>query len=378
TLPSRPVVAVVTDAVYPYHTGGKEMRYHYVLRGLAARGFSVEVHTMRWWEGPRTLEVEGVRFHALCPRLPLYRGTRRSILQAVVFAIASVRILRRRVDVIEADHMPLIPLFPLRVVAWAKRVPLVCTWHEVWGPEYWTEYLGRAGRIGAIVERLAAHLADHIVAASAETGRRLVALGIEAQRVTVAPNSVDVERIMAARPDATAPDVLFVGRLIAHKGADLLIEALIELHRRGHRTTCAIVGDGPERSRLDAMVSAGGLGGAVRVLGALESHDSIYSLMKGARVFALPSVREGFGISVLEALTCGVPVVTVDHPDNQSRWLVEHGVTGWLCPPDPSALAKGILDAFALGCHAVPVPGPGWDAVADRVAEVLHMSMSSR
>ena len=132
----------MSDAVYPWHKGGKEVRYWALNAGLARAGFDVHVYTMHWWDGPRDQVTDGVSYHAICRRRELYTGERRSIVQALVFAVACLRLLGRRFDAIEADHMPYLQLFPRRVVATLKRVPLFVTWHEVWGPAYWQEYLG--------------------------------------------------------------------------------------------------------------------------------------------------------------------------------------------------------------------------------------------
>ena len=83
----------------------------------------------------------------------------------------------------------------------------------------------------------------------------------------------------------------------------------------------------------------------VQFFGALEQHADVYGLIKSSGVFVLPSVREGFGIVVVEALACGVPVITTDHPDNQARLLIEHGVTGWLCAPSGAGLAEAIRES---------------------------------
>src|SRR4051812_29502761 len=98
---------------------------------------------MNWWGGRKVYRSGGVNYRAIAPRLSLYRGRRRSVLQAVVFAACCLRLLTRRFDAIEADHMPYLQLFPLRVVAWLRRRPLVVTWHESWGPDYWRAYMGR-------------------------------------------------------------------------------------------------------------------------------------------------------------------------------------------------------------------------------------------
>ena len=192
---SRPVIALVSDSIFPYHRGGKELRYHELARRLA-RHAEVDVYTMGWWGA-------GERRRPGCPisrRLPLalYRGDRRSAWQAVVFAFGCLRLARRRFDVVEADHMPYLQLFPLRAITALRRRRLVVTWHEVWGPAYWRVYMGRRGRLGWWIERAAMRLPDEIIAASEETGRRLRRhLGPRA-RVTVAPNGIDLDAVRAA------------------------------------------------------------------------------------------------------------------------------------------------------------------------------------
>jgi glycosyltransferase involved in cell wall biosynthesis len=71
--------------------------------------------------------------------------------------------------------------------------------------------------------------------------------------------------------------------------------------------------------------------------------------MKSASVFVLPSVREGYGMVVAEALCCGLPVITVDHPENEARELVEDGVSGLICEPTLSALAVALAKVFENG-----------------------------
>ena len=63
--------------------------------------------------------------------------------------------------------------------------------------------------------------------------------------------------------------------------------------------------------------------------------------MKASKVFVSPSTREGFGITILEAYACGLPVVTVNHPDNAGQYLVQPD-TGIVCDLSPGALAKSI------------------------------------
>src|SRR3954452_20896495 len=164
----RPTVALVTDAIFPYHRGGKEVRYHELAHRLADRA-DVHVYTMNWWRGGRVRREREVTFHAIAPLMPLYVGERRSVAQAVVFALSCLRLLFRRFDVIEADHMPYIQLFPLRLVASLRRKRLVVARHETWGLAYRRQYMARAGTVRWLFERFALRLPDAIIAASSET-----------------------------------------------------------------------------------------------------------------------------------------------------------------------------------------------------------------
>src|ERR1039457_5153944 len=146
----RPVVALVTDAIFPYHRGGKEIRYHELGRRLAGRA-EVHVYTMHWWDGPRVRTDEAVTFHAISPLFPMYTQSRRSLKQAIFFALACLRLMAVRFDVLEADHMPYMQILMLRFVATVKRKRFVVTWHEVWGKSYWREYLGWAGFVAWVV-----------------------------------------------------------------------------------------------------------------------------------------------------------------------------------------------------------------------------------
>jgi glycosyltransferase involved in cell wall biosynthesis len=331
---------VVSDALYPWHTGGKEMRYRHLLNHLPEHDMDVTVYSMKWWEvtpAPIHTSRGSLTYRALCPRVAMYKGRRRSIFQAVLFAAATLRLLNQQFDVIEADHMPYLQLIPLRLVAWVKRAPLVITWHEVWGKDTWRKYLGHLGTVAALVEQGCIRLPNAIVAASSGTAEKLKELG--ARRVEVAPNTLEFDDLSNITADPAAPNLLFVGRLIEHKHANLAIEATGILAERGLDVRLGIIGVGPEESRLRSQVSDAHLGERVDFFMSLDSQSAVWSLIRGAKVVLAPSVREGFGMVVAEALALGTPVICADHPDNESSSLISSD-TGSLIPPfDAVALA---------------------------------------
>jgi glycosyltransferase involved in cell wall biosynthesis len=373
----RPVVAMVSDAIYPYHRGGKEIRYHELARRLAERA-EVHVYTMQWWPGPPERREGGVTFHAISRRHQLYANERRSISQAIFFAVACFRLLNSRFDVLEADHIPYFQVLALRVVATLKRRPLVVTWHEVWGRSYWRQYLGRIGPAAAAIESLAMRLPDHIIAASPQTAERLRTIGTYDGPITEAPNGIDITEIRNACPAQDATDLVVVGRLMAHKRVDLLLDAVARLHRDGLPVTCRVIGDGPERLRLRDRARALGIDHAVDFRHDVGEQKDVYALMKAAKVFVFPSAREGFGIAVLEALACDLPVVTTSAPDNLAQHLARRSPRSIVCDPSAAAVAAAVRGLLAApgdgsGVDESWLAGYSWEAAADRVAEALSL-----
>lgn len=375
-MPRDPVLAVVTDALEPFNNGGKEARYAALLPRLAGDGLTVDVYTMHWWDGARDRRLGSLGLHAICPRLPLYKGARRSIRQALTWAVCTSVMVTKPFDVLEVDAIPFLHLFPLKVVTLLRRKRLVVTWHEVWGPDYWRAYLGPLGTVAAALERFAASLPDHIVAASSGTAERLVAMGIPATRITVVPNGIDQAEIDAATTSNTVGEVLCVGRLLAHKNTHLVVDAVATLREQGRTVSLTIIGAGPEEARLRAQVASLGLGDQVELRPPYADRTDVLSAMKGATVLAFPTVREGFGLAALESLACGTPVVTSNHPDNEARHLVTDGVNGYVCDPTVTTLAEHLgkaLDASpAMRAEAAATGAEhSWDRVAASLAKVV-------
>jgi glycosyltransferase involved in cell wall biosynthesis len=127
-----------------------------------------------------------------------------------------------------------------------------------------------------------------------------------------------------------AADILFVGRLLHGKGLSLFFEAIAELHRRGLDVRATIVGDGPARSELEAVVDGLRLAEHVRFLGAV-GQDDIRTHYADADIFCLPSFAEGIPVVAIEAMAMELPVVTtriMGVPE-----LVDHGADGLLVAP---------------------------------------------
>lgn len=158
---------------------------------------------------------------------------------------------------------------------------------------------------------------DRLVVVSREAAADFGALFPEvASRIAVIYNACDVDRVVqsGAQPFPEAsffdrPTLVSVGRLIRDKGHEHLLRAFAEVARRHRTAQLAIVGSGPLESELVALRDALGL--AERVLFA-GFRPNPMPWMARARAFVLPSVREGFPNSLLEALALGVPAIASD------------------------------------------------------------------
>jgi glycosyltransferase involved in cell wall biosynthesis len=378
----RPVVAVVCDVIYPYSHGGRELRNQELLPRLADRA-DVHVYTMQWWAGPAVRHEAGVTYHAISRRWPLYRHGRRSVRQAAWFALASLRLLRCQFDVLDADQIPYVQLFVLRLVATVKRKPFTVTWHEVWSRRYWREYLGLAGWAAWSIERLAMRLPDAIIAASPQTEERLRRVLGSDTPISTVPNGIDLGAIRAAYPEADPADLVVVGRLIEHKRVGMVLDVVSRLHASGPPVTCRIIGDGPERAALQEQARALGIASSVEFRADVGEQKELYALLKSARLFVSLSVREGFGMAVLEAIACGLPVLTTSAPDNHAQHLVRDYSRGIVCEPTPDAVTDAVAAVLAgpVPDVAVPAPDPAgpadawvasydWSAVADKLAGI--------
>ena len=162
-------VAFVSDAVFPWHKGGKETRLYEISKRLVSDTCEVHIYTMKWWrEAGHSIR----RYLFPCPLqvVPVVSRGRRSIRQAILFGLATSKLLFARFDVLDVDHMPFFPLFSARLVTWLRGKKLYATWHEVWGKEYWQEYLsGVPAWFGQVVERLSLMVPDVIISNSDHT-----------------------------------------------------------------------------------------------------------------------------------------------------------------------------------------------------------------
>jgi glycosyltransferase involved in cell wall biosynthesis len=338
-------ICLVYDCLYPHTVGGAERWYRNLSERLAAEGHDVTYLTLRQWEPGEDAGVRGVRVVAVGPRMELYTGGRRRIGPPLVFGAGVLwHLLRRgrRYDVVHTASFPYFSLLAAGLVRRVHRFRLVVDWHELWSDRYWREYLGPlGGRIGASVQRLCLRIPQHAFCFSRLYERRLREEGVRGEVVVL---EGQFEGASAESPRPAEPVVVFAGRQIPEKRADALVPALARARETIPELRGELYGDGPDRSKILALIARHGLEGVVEAPGFVDGEVVEHALAR-ALCLALPSSREGYGLTVLEALSRGTPAVLVRDEDNAAAEFIVDGENGFLAS---SASSGELVRAIVL------------------------------
>jgi glycosyltransferase involved in cell wall biosynthesis len=218
---------------------------------------------------------------------------------------------------------------------------------------YGTELIGVGERglkrrvFGAILRR-----ADTVYALSPFSQSLVLSMGVDSPAVELNPPKISIREIKEFKKNyrvkkepAGAVHILTVGRLVPHKGHRVLCTALISLPSQ-MKWSCSIVGDGPERGRLEQFCKERDLHNRVHFLSSLP-RDELWKMYADASVFVFPSLKmsdgvEGFGIVLLEAMAFEVPIIASRSGGIED--VVDHGRCALLCDPgDQMQLAHALV-----------------------------------
>jgi glycosyltransferase involved in cell wall biosynthesis len=313
-------VALVCDWYHP-RVGGIERHLQDLAAALVAGGHEAVVITPT----PGDDRVDGIRVRRIsAPRAPRFGFL---VTPAGVRAVGDA-LADEHVDVAHC-HVSIVSPAAMGGAAQSVRrgVPTVVTFHSI-VPQ--THLLARAARatlgtatwparFSAVSERVARD-----VQAVSESDITILANGIDvdAWRMPPAPRSDDIVRLIS------------VMRLNAKKRPLKLVDLIRALNARLPRDTSVrlcIVGDGPERARLERAITRHGLSSQIEVAGR-RTQSEIRDVLASSDVFVLPTVRESFGIAALEARCAGLPVVAMSA--SGVAGLIAHGREGLLAKSD--------------------------------------------
>ncbi len=344
----RPTVRVAMVAsMFPPSVGGIQMHTLRLAQALTDRGADVHVVT-RIERGLASFERMGaVRVHRV--GAPAAHGPVASA-AFIAEAVRHLTRLRRHVDVVHA-HQLLSPTTVALLAAPILRLPVILNPHACGA-------IGDVGvlsatTIGRIRLQLALRRADAFVAVSEAIRDELLEAGAPPQRVWNIVNGVDTDRFAPCGDEERAalravlslppgPLVVYTGRLSIEKGVDVLLAAWPRVVRSVAAARLWILGDGPEERTLRAHARALQIEESVTFAGAV---DDVAPYLRAATAAVLPSRTEGMPVALLEAMSCGIPVVATRV--GGSAEVLEDDRTGRLVTSESAeALANGLSEAL--------------------------------
>lgn len=236
-----------------------------------------------------------------------------------------------------------------RMAAWLARVPVrVHTFH---GHVFSGYFSPAKTRVFVLMERLLARMSTRIIVLGERQKADILSLGIgREQQFVCMPLGLDLSRFLKAEEhrgelraelgiSPETPVVGIVARLVPIKAHEDFLEAAKIVRTSIPEAVFLVVGDGPERARLESLASGMGLDGCVRFLGFRSGLPQVYA---GLDVSVLCSHNEGMPVALIESLASGTPAVATDV--GETRGIIQDGVSGFIVPVAvPQALAEGIV-----------------------------------
>jgi len=351
--------------------GGAEVHAHEVLSRLAGRGWETVLvsHAVK---GLPTRETES--------GYVVRREGGASTFNFTVYGSLRRWVREERADLVVDDSNKIAFAAP-----WLSPVPVVALIHHLFGGAIFRE----ASLPAALYVRLSESLVPGIyrdvpvMTGSPSARAELSQLGI--RDVTAVGEGVDLGGYGPPQPGERDPNLLlYLGRIKKYKGLDVLIQALHILRDSFPQARLEIAGSGDDVPRLSALASKLGLSDRVRFLGRVSEKEKI-ALFRRASVALNSSLKEGWGLTSIEANGCGTPVVASDVPGLCDS--VRDGETGFLVPfGDARAMADRIrrilsdegLAASLRSASLAWAREHTWDRVADKTESVLLRALEPR
>lgn len=337
-------IIVVCEAVFPENKGGLERWIVWLSKSLNNYGHEVMYFNSKCINETR----DGVSYVSLTKKPWSYsKSGKRSIFKSVLFGIRIyLKLMKIDYDVIYATQAPIISLFFIHAAKLRKKRKLIVVveWLEIWPMTYWRAYLGRSlGTFGFIIQNLATRIGDKKVCFTESIYKKLK-LSNPFEEILKLPGIVMENKLELTRNNNQKQDIIFLSRFVAEKQPFLAINSVIQFKTKGWNGTFYMIGTGPLTNKLSEYIKSQNTESYIKLL--IDASDlKVKEIFKSSFVLLHPSIREGFGLSVIEAATFGVPSILLNHPENLS---IEFGIVSELvCNLSSSEfIAEKLQDAY--------------------------------
>jgi glycosyltransferase involved in cell wall biosynthesis len=324
-------IAILLESFQPEYWGGRETRWKNLIEFFSDSNELVIYGDFSRFSSDVAFPGVRAKFIDIGPLPPMYgRKGNRSLKHAILYTFKAYKILFSKSDILLTDQTPLISIPFFRLFAFVSGTQLSITWHEVWSAQTWIRYSKFFGIFGVLLQEIALLFSKNIVVPSTEVSSDLQKK-LFSRKTTVITNGVKsgshIFRVEPSSQNDQPISLLFVGRLIKHKNCDFLIEIMERAKNLGKNWKLTIIGIGPMEFYLRKLVTERNLDQYIT----FKSNVPEIELMEqylASDVFVFPSRREGYGISVAEAISHDLPVIVYNCPENASTSLVQTKVTG--------------------------------------------------
>ena len=366
-------VALVAEDYYP-QLGGVPEHVHHLARELEAMGHHATIVTSHMRMNG-TVDPPYVRRVGTSLVIYANGGVARITVGWRLTAKLEALFRKERFDIVHV-HGGLSPMLGVVAprAAWRAGIPVVATFHT-WFPDSLGYRLLRAP-FQQMLDRHAATIA--VSSAARDAMARYFTAPWE-----IIPNGVDTTFFRpglgqrnGGRNGGRGPHLLWLGRIEPRNDLGTVLAAMpriLERHPGAHLT---VVGDGPWRSRMERVARRVGLAECVRFAGYANGDRPAY--YRGADVYVCPTTRASFGVTLLEAMACGTPLVVTDLP--AFRDVAAQSQAVFAPPGDPAAWGDAVSSLIDDGARRAAMTQEGrkvaerhaWPLVAQRVVAVYR------
>ncbi len=324
-------IGMIGRSIPPFDRGGIQTHIAELSRALAQKG--VETHVFIVGQGSKKpgkyIKKKNLYVHPI-PCIPLPRLTLGEYLS---FSLN----VGRKIKTYDLDLIHGHSMYSFGY-ALVKKLPYVLTMHGTQLNEFRgsLHYGAHPNHVitdfsSMLMERYSGRKADKIIVVSNENRNDVIAqYGVPRDKIATIPNGVDVTRFSSS--NCKSKTLIFVGRLHERKGIDKLLESFSKVIKEEKNAFLNIVGSGEDEIRLKDMAKKLGLRKKNLEFHGFVTEEELTKIYEGSSIFVLPSYYEGFGIVLIEAMSAGLPLVSVR--TGGATEVIEEGKNGYLVDHD--------------------------------------------
>jgi glycosyltransferase involved in cell wall biosynthesis len=309
-------IAIICEAVFPENKGGLERWMVWLASNLSRKG-----NVVLYFNASGVDEVrEGVLYKSITSKSWSYtKKNTRSILQSIDFSRKLFTQLKKvNCEVIYSAQAPVISLLFIKMANLKpKKSLLIIEWLEIWSYSYWREYLGNIfGLLGYLIQSLALRVGEIKVCFTDRVHGKLKKIS----------NRSHIYKLpgICMNPNPNFPmsfrqkdNIIYLSRFVKEKNPLLAINTVIEYKKLGWNGIFFLIGSGPMESKIKEYVNNKGASNFIKVLVNIPDSE-VTEKMKSSFVLLHTSMREGFGLAMVEAACQGVPTILINYPENAS------------------------------------------------------------